>query len=539
MIRWAKWQRVTCSALLIVSSMLCAEEKKPSLPATTSTLLPCPLLPTASNPTLPAPTVKPTDYACMEQVSETEGSVEVRGKKIDYTARAGTLVLRDVHGAEKASLFYIAYTKRPEKSDTEASKETSKRPLTFCTNGGPGSSSVWLHMGLLGPMRVRLRDTEFTAPPYQLIENEFCLLDQTDLVFIDPVSTGFSRAATGEATNQFHGVREDVQWVAEFIRLYLTRNSRWLSPKFFIGESYGTTRAAALLYHLHKRGVIDFNGVCLLSMVLDFQNNQFDASNDLPYLLALPTYTATAWYHHRLPKDLQEDFAKALKESEEFALNGYALALLKGSNLTPSEEEILVKKLARLTGLSPLYIRQSHFRVEILHFAKELLRDQAQVVGRFDSRVKGISTDLTGEIMEFDPSRAAIFGAFTGGFNQYIRESLKWNSDLPYNILVNVRPWNFDDANNRYLSTSQDLQELMTQNPTIKVFVGSSYFDLATLYFGAQFTLQQMRLPSNIRSHITLENYEAGHMMYTHPASLKKLREDLVNFYTNTLKQTD
>lgn len=528
--RWAKWQKIA-RALLMVSSTLCAEDKPAALP-TAALVSP-----------LSCPTAKPSDYACMEQVSDTEGSVEIQGKKIDYLARAATLVLRDVHGAEKASLFYIAYTKKPENSSDKATvnhaKEASKRPITFCTNGGPGSSSVWLHMGLLGPLRVVLRDTQFTPPPYQLVENTFCLLDQTDLVFIDPVSTGFSRAASNEATTQFHGVREDVQWVAEFIRLYLTRSNRWVSPKFFIGESYGTTRAAALLYHLHKRGVIDFNGVCLLSMVLDFQNNQFDTSNDIPYLLALPTYTATAWYHHRLPKDLQDDFAKALKESEEFALNGYALSLLKGSNLTPAEEETLVKKLARLTGLLPLYIRQSNFRIDNLHFAKELLRDQAQIVGRFDSRVKGISTDLTGEIMEFDPSRAAIFGAFTGGFNQYIRETLKWNSDLPYNVIVNLRPWNFDDANNRYLSTSQDLQELMTQNPTIKVFVGSSYFDLATLYFGAEYTLKQMRIPLSIRSHITTANYEAGHMMYTHPASLKKLREDLVSFYTTTLKQAE
>lgn len=576
MIRLLAFQTVFCAASVMTLNAASTDqgkqEKLPNVPIpashspSSSTLPPNPASITPVSPTsmtLPSiPTGSITthstpEYACIEQESVTQGQIHIDGNLVHYTAQAGKFVLRSPEGAEKATLFYIAYTKIPHalqalqppqislppasSSPSTSLQETStlRRPITFCTNGGPGSSSVWLHMGLLGPLRIVLRDTEFTPPPYELTENHYSLLDQTDLVFIDPVSTGFSRAATGEPTTQFHGVKEDVQWMAEFIRLYLTRNNRWLSPKFFLGESYGTTRAAALLYHLHTRNYIDFNGVCLISMVLDFQNNQFDPSNDLPYLLALPTYTATAWYHKRLSKDLQGDFKKALEESETFALNGYALALLKGAALSPSEEEELVQKLARLTGLSPLYIRKSNFRIDNLHFAKELLRDQEKVIGRFDSRVKGIDTNVLAATMEFDPSMDAIFGAFTAGFNHYVRQTLKWNSDLPYNILVSVRPWNFDDATNRYLSTSQDLQELITRNPKLQVFVGSSYYDLATFYFGAHFTLQQMRLPPSLRSHIMSYSYEAGHMMYTHPPSLKKLREDLVAFYTRTLQQAE
>lgn len=507
----------------------------PTSHETPVTLLPSPV----PQPPAPAPP-SPECFACMEQTSVTQGQVQIDGKRVDYTAQAGTLVLRNPEGVEKATVFYIAYTKNTTNTTNTKNpapdQALSQRPITFCTNGGPGSSSVWLHMGLLGPKRIVLDDPEFTAPPYQLVENAECLLDQTDLVFIDPVSTGFSRAANGEATTQFHGVREDVQWIAQFIRLYLTRNERWLSPKFFFGESYGTTRAIALLYYLHRQDYIDFNGVCLLSMLLDFQTLRFDAANDLPYLLTLPTYTTTAWYHRKLPKDLQEDFTKARKESEIFALNGYAQALFKGSALTPSEEEALAQKLARLTGLSAQYIRQSHFRIDILHFNKELLRNQEKVVGRFDSRFTGIDTNQIADTIDYDASMDSFFGAFTAGFNHYVRDTLKWNTDLRYNIMANVRPWNFDDANNRYYSTSQELQELITRNPKMQVWVASGYYDLATPYFGADFTLQQIDLPPSIRSHITTSYYDSGHLVYVHPPSLKKLRKDLVSFYQRTLQ---
>lgn len=487
---------------------------------------------TASPPSSAHSSPIPSDYACVEQESVTQGQVQIGGTQVNYTAQAGTLVLRNAEGVQKASLFYVAYTK-----DLEHPIDSAKRPITFCTNGGPGSSSVWLHMGLLGPKRIALNDTKFTAPPYELLENTDSMLDQTDLVFIDPISTGFSRAANGEATTQFHGVREDVQWIAQFIRLYLTRHNRWISPKFFFGESYGTTRAAALLYHLHSQDYIDFNGACLLSMVLDFQTHRFDPSNDLPYLLILPSFTAAAWYHQKLPKDLQADLSKALQEAENFALNGYGQALLKGAQLAPAEEEALAQKLARLTGLSPLYIRESNFRIDLVHFAKQLLKDQKKVIGRFDSRVTGIDIEPTASTICYDTSWDVNFGAFTAGFNQYVRQTLKWNTDLRYNILANVRPWNFDDANNRYYSSSQDLRELMLRNPKMHVFVASGLYDLATPYFAGVFTLQQMLLPPDIRAHITMGYYDAGHLMYVHPPSLKKLRQDLAAFYKKALTE--
>lgn len=500
-------------------------------PTPTPTPPPPPQHETAATPTGKPPAPLPSgDYACIEHESVTQGEVQIEGQRVEYTARAGTFVLRNSEGVEKATLFYVAYTKNQE--------DGSKRPITFCTNGGPGSSSVWLHMGLLGPKRIVLGDTQFIAPPYQLIDNSECLLDQTDLVFIDPVSTGFSRAANGEAATQFHGVKEDVQWIAQFIRLYLTRNERWLAPKFFFGESYGTTRAVALLYYLHRNDYIDFNGACLISMLLDFQTQRFDAANDLPYLLTLPTYTATAWYHQKLPKDLQENFTKARQESESFALNGYAQALLKGAMLTPTEEEALAQKLARLTGLSTQYIKEAHFRIDILHFAKELLRQQEKVVGRFDSRVSGIDPNQIADTLDYDTSMDVFFGPFTAGFNHYVRNALKWRSDLPYNIMANVRPWNFDDATNRYFSASQDLQDLLTRNPKMQVFVASGYYDLATPYFAAEYTLKQLSLPlpPAMRSHITNAYYNSGHLVYVHPQSLQKLRQDLVAFYKRTLQ---
>ncbi|MDP1835004.1 MAG: hypothetical protein Q8K75_03650 [Chlamydiales bacterium] len=461
----------------------------------------------------------------------TQSSVNIGGRPVDYTATTGTIALKDDQGKPKANLFFVAYTK-------DGVDDLSKRPVTFVTNGGPGSSAVWLHLGVFGPRRVQFDEKEgLDAPPYDLIPNEFSLLGVTDLVFIDPVSTGYSRAAPGEDPKQFHGVEEDVKYLADFIQLYLTRNQRWTSPKFFAGESYGTTRAAAIANYLHDNDHIYLNGVILISTVLNFQNLDFDKGNDNPYFLFLPSYAATAWYHKRLPEDLQKKpLPDVLKEVETFAINDYALALLKGDRLSKQERENVVKRLARYTGLSPAYIEKSNLRVPMLRFAKELLRDQHRTVGRFDSRQQGIDSDAAGERFEYDPSFDAIVGAFTAGFNQYASTELGWKSDTKYEVLANVFPWKYGKATNSYLNVAEDLRDVMTRNPKLKVFAANGLYDLATPYFGAQFTFDHLGLDPSLRRNFVVREYEGGHMMYSFPPSLKKLTQDLSSFIQEASK---
>jgi carboxypeptidase C (cathepsin A) len=460
-----------------------------------------------------------------ERAEGREHSVRIGGRKIDYTATAGTILLKEEDGKAKASVFYIAYTR-------DGVSDLSQRPLTFSFNGGPGSSSVWLHLGLLGPKRV-LMDQEGKAlpPPYKLVENEYSLLDVTDLVFIDPVTTGFSRAAPGEKDKQFHGIREDVQSVGEFIRLYTTRHQRWASPKFLIGESYGTTRAAGLAGFLQQRHGLYLNGIMLVSSILNFQTARFDTGNDLPYILFLPTYTATAWYHQRLPADLQADLRQTLDEVEAFAAGPYTLALMKGDRLTDAERAQVVEKLARYTGLSPAYIERTNLRINIMRFTKELLRAQRRTVGRLDSRFTGIDRDAAGERIESDPSMAAILGPYTGALNHYLRSELKFESDLPYEILTGrVRPWSYAQFENRYVNVAETLRRAMTQNPSLRVFVANGYYDLATPYFATRYTFDHLGLDPTLRDHVQMGYYQAGHMMYIHQPSLQQLKQDLAVF---------
>ncbi|MEW5829318.1 MAG: peptidase S10, partial [Chloroflexota bacterium] len=307
----------------------------------------------------------------------TQHSVTIGGKEIKYTVTTGTIVMKEEtpdrekesEGEKaKAQFFFVAYTK-------DGVEDRSKRPLTFSFNGGPGSSSVWLHLGLLGPRRVEMTfEGDLPQPPFKLVDNEFSLLDETDLVFIDPVSTGYSRPVEGEKAKQFHGFKKDIESVGDFIRLYTTRYQRWLSPKFLIGESYGTTRSAGLSGYLQERHGLYLNGIMLVSSILDFSTALFGPGNDLPHILFLPTYTATAWYHRKLR--LRRPLQRILAEVEKFALGEYALALSKGSQLTRRERAGIVEKLARYTGLSPEYIERTDLRVEIFRFTKELLRDE-------------------------------------------------------------------------------------------------------------------------------------------------------------------
>src|ERR1700758_3802145 len=339
-----------------------------------------------------------------EKIVQTKHSLKIGGQEIKYTATAGTILLKLEDSTPKASIFYVAYT-RDDVSDT------AKRPVTFTFNGGPGSASIWLHLGAFGPRRVEMGDAgALLPPPYKLVDNEYSLLDVTDLVFIDPVSTGYSRAVPGEAPKQFHGIEEDIESVGDFIRLYATRNKRWTSPKFLAGESYGTTRAAGLSGYLQERYGMYLNGIILISSILNFETAEFDRGNDLPYILYLPTYTAIAWYHKKLTADLQADFQKAINESRAYAAHEYADALMGGDTLPAPRRAEIAQKLSRLTGLSAEYIERSNLRIEIQRFDKELLRDRRRTVGRLDGRFIGIDEDSAGSRPEYDPSLAAIVG---------------------------------------------------------------------------------------------------------------------------------
>jgi carboxypeptidase C (cathepsin A) len=466
-----------------------------------------------------------------EKTSKTEHSIQINGQTIKYSAVAGTMLLKKEDGAPTASIFYIAYTK-------DDVSDLGHRPLTFAFNGGPGSSSIWLHMGTLGPKRV-VMDAEGkpTPPPYKFADNEYSLLDMTDLVFIDPVSTGYSRAVPENTAKNFHGLNEDRNSVAEFIRLYTTRNGRWDSPKFLAGESYGTTRAAALSNYLQDSLGMNLNGIMLLSSVLNFGTIRFDQGNDLPFPLFLPTYTAAAWYHNKLPKDLQSaGLQKAIEESKRFAAGPYTLALFKGDGISAEERAAVVKNLSRLTGLSPQFIEESNLRVRAGRFEKELLRDQRRTIGRYDSRLEGVDADAAGANPEYDPSYASVQGAFTAAWNQYVRTDLKFESDLPYEVLTGrVNPWSYDDFQNSYVNVAETLREAMTQNGALKVFVGAGYYDLATPFFTAEYTLAHMGLDPKLRDHVSMGYYEAGHMMYTQLKSLQKVRQDLTKFMASCL----
>jgi len=473
----------------------------------------------------PAPKVE-------EKTSKTEHSITVNGQTIQYTAVAGTMLLKKEDGTPTASIFYIAYTKNDV-------PDVSRRPITFAFNGGPGSSSVWLHMGTLGPKRV-VMDAEGNPmpPPYRFTDNEYTLLDQTDLVFVDPVSTGYSRAVPENTAKNFHGLSEDRNSVAEFIRLYITRNARWGSPKFLAGESYGTTRAAALSAYLQDSLGINLNGIILLSSVLNFETIRTDPGNDLPYPLFLPTYTAAAWYHKKLPKDLQAGgLEKALDESKRFAAGAYTLALFKGNSIPAEERATVVKNLARLTGLSPQYIEESNLRVRPGRFEKELLRDERRTLGRYDSRLEGVDEDAAGANPEYDPSYASVQGAFTAAWNQYVRTDLKFESDLPYEVLTGrVNPWSYEGYQNRYVDVAETLRQAVTQNAALRVFVGAGYYDLATPFFSVEYTLNHMGLDPKLRDHISMAYYQAGHMMYTQLKSLEKARQDLSKFMASCLQ---
>src|SRR5579859_5387119 len=477
-----------------------------------------------------------------DMLAETQHTMTIDGQELAYTVTTGTIVLKEERerqgeqGGQSegeqpiATIFFVAYSR-------DGQLPRSERPITFAFNGGPGSSSVWLHLGMLGPERVRLDPIgNPLPPPGHLVPNPYTLLTHTDLVFIDPISTGYSRVVSGMKANTFHGFKKDIESVGDFIRLYTTRYQRWSSPKFLIGESYGTTRAAGLSGYLQDRHGLYLNGIMLVSSILNFQTALFDPGNDLPFVLYLPTYTATAWYHKKLAPELQKNLPATLREAEAFALGDYAQALLLGAALPEETRAQVAEQLARFTGLDQAYVERCDLRINIFRFVKELLRDERRTVGRLDSRFKGIDRDSAGESYEFDPSYANIQGPYTAAFYDYVRGELKFESDLPYEILTErVGPWSYATHENQYVNVAETLRRAISTNPYLKVFVANGYYDLATPYYATRYTVNHLGLDPSLSANISLGFYEAGHMMYVHLPSLARLREDLADFLAGAL----
>jgi len=464
----------------------------------------------------------------------TEHSIEIDGQKIDYTVTAGMLPIRNETGSEiEAGIFFVAYTKK-EPSDNPQSairNPKSPRPLMFSFNGGPGSSSVWLHLGAVGPKRVEmLEDGGMPPAPYTLVDNAFTWFTETDLVFIDPVGTGYSRPKDKELGKKFWGLKGDIESVGEFIRLYLSRYDRWASPLFLVGESYGTTRASGLSGHLIEKGIA-FNGILLVSSILNFLTARWFKGNDLPNILFLPTYAATAWYHGKAAKKYKNDLPGLLRDVEAFTMGPYSAALAKGDNVPAREKQAIVNRLAEFTGLSKSYIERSNIRVEIHPFCKELLRDEGRTVGRLDSRFKGIDPRLTAERPEFDPSMTMILPPYTAMLNDYLSRQLGYKTDAPYGIFSPfIESWEWGSAGDGMPDVSESLRKAFARNPHMKLFIASGYYDLATPYFATKHTLAHMGLDAEVRGNITTAEFEAGHMMYIHAESLRKLKSEVTAF---------
>lgn len=489
------------STLFFVSKLSAENEKNPAL-----------LIPQA-------PQVQP--IILNEEESITEGQLQLKNGNVPYRATAGVYHFKEDNGTVKARIFYVAYTR------TDVDDKT-KRPIAFCFNGGPGSSSVWMHMGLLGPKRVALNNGIGGVPPYKYVNNEYSLLDTVDLVFIDPVSTGYSRVALGEDAKQFYAVDSDVKSVAEFIRLYTTRNARWESPKLLIGASYGTIRAVELTSYLFDQMNMAINGTVLVSSVLTFSGLDPEAgSNDLPFLLFLPSYTVGAWYYQKLPPELQENLFKAIDQAKLFASKDYAFALFMGDRLSPELRKETAEKLSAFTGIPSTDIERMNLRIKPSQFMRELLKEENRVIGRFDLRVSGEALKGNSSSFEYDPSMDSIFSAFTATFNQYVREELKWSKDDEYRVLANVHPWNYGKDTNKYYSTLSTMREMLIRIPSLSVFVASGYFDLATPFFSAEYNFSHLNMAENLSKRLFLKYYPGGHMMYTDLPSLRALSGDL------------
>jgi carboxypeptidase C (cathepsin A) len=452
----------------------------------------------------------------------TEHAITIGGRELAYKAEAGMLPLLKEDGGPRANIFYVAYT-----LTTEA--DAARRPIMFCFNGGPGASAVWLHLGGLGPRRAKVNpDGSLPPPPFELVANEHTILPACDLVFIDPVATGFSRAAKDEKPEQFFGKDPDIAAMGEFIRLYTTRNARWRSPKYLCGESYGVFRAAGLAAELQDRHGMFLNGLVLVSGLVDYGTIIPGPSNDLPYSLFLPSFTAVAHAHGRLPEDLQADRAKAVAEAEAFAAGEYVTALYAGAALPEERRLSIAAKLARFTGLPEKLVLDHDLRVDPSTFREKLLADQRLILGRFDGRITGRDGDQGGGNPRFDPSYDAALGPLAAAMNAYVREELKFESDLPYRVLTGVGPWPQDQ--NRYSSTARELGEAMSRNHHLRVLVQTGACDLAVPALSLVHSIDHLGIDPDLRKNVTYATYDSGHMMYLRLEDLVKLERDLRTF---------
>ncbi|MBV9009437.1 MAG: peptidase S10 [Verrucomicrobia bacterium] len=519
--------------------------------------------PTSADKSAPAPDFKP-------ESSNSSGSVTVEGNRIDYQAVAGTLVVHpkgwdDAAAAEEkktkeseqskeesqgegeaknptaeASMFYVAYTKQHT--------EPEKRPITFLFNGGPGSSTVWLHMGAFGPRRVITADNSHTpAAPYQVVNNDFSLLDASDLVFVDAPGTGFSRIAGKNKEKEFYGVDQDAHAFAEFIVAYLTKYGRWNSPKYLFGESYGTPRSAVLSNLLEQEYDLDLNGVMLLSQILNFDLSadrpESNPAIELPYVVALPTYAASAWYHHKLPgPNAPADLEAFLKEVEDFATTQYAHALAEGATLPQAERQGIAEKLHQYTGLPVSYILKANLRIDGGEFEKNLQDDADMTTGRLDTRFSGPTMDPLSKEAEYDPQAAAISSAYVSAFNDYVRKALNFGQDKMYRPQTSLwRKWDFKHEPpgarqplQQATNTMPDLARAMKYNPDLRIFLAGGYFDLATPFYEGWVEMHHLPIPASLQDHIQYHYYQSGHMVYAHQESLKALHDDAAAFIQAT-----
>ncbi|THD08510.1 S10 family peptidase [Rhodanobacter lindaniclasticus] len=496
---------------------------------------------------------KPDAALVQAQSSTSEGSVSVEGKRVDYKAVAGTLVLHgsgDKEDEPQVSMFYVAYFKK--------GVEAGKRPVTFIYNGGPGSATVWLHMGAFGPKRVVTSDDTHTpAAPYQLVNNDYSLLDASDVVFIDAPGAGFSRLIANDEDKAkrdeqmkdrrkaIYGVDGDAHAFAQFITRFLSKYDRWNSPKYLFGESYGTTRSAVLANILENEDSVDLNGVILLSQILSFDTSidgpEFNPGIDLPYELGLPTFAATAFYHHKLPQQpaALEPF---LREVEQYAMGDYAQALMAGSRLDDARKQAVAEKLHQYTGLPVAYLLKANLRVSGGMFEHELQADGGTTTGRLDTRFSGPAIDPLGKDSEYDPQSSAISSAYVSAFNDYVRRDLKFGQGRQYRLFADIDHWDFShkapgvqgEALQSSTNVMPDLAMAMKTNPDLKIYLNGGYYDLATPYFAADYEMHHLPIPASLEANISYSWYPSGHMVYAHAPSLKLLHDNVARFIGQT-----